>query len=163
MKEIPLTHGKVALVDDADYDELSQFRWTAVCEHGVYYAKRFTGMSRNRYERMHRRILQPKDGECVDHINHNTIDNRRSNLRICTARENSLNQSKRPGKSRFKGVCWNKRLGTWMAKIHPNRKTKHLGLFKVEEDAARAYDAAARREFGQYACVNFAERIEDGQ
>lgn len=157
MREIPLSKGYVALVDDEDYERVAQFKWWASENDGAIYAKTTiyvpNGPSRKLY--MHRFILNAKRGEYVDHIHHRTLDNRKSEIRIATARGNSANQRVRADKtSRFKGVCIHPD-GKWAAYVKTEHRTRYLGLFSDESDAARAYDAAARSLFGEFALTNF--------
>lgn len=100
-----------------------------------------------------RLIMTPRRDQIVDHINGDTLDNRRCNLRVCTAEQNSRNVKARAGTSRFKGVCLD--VSGWHAQIRQGCKTTHLGFFKTEEEAARAYDAAARSRHGDFASLNF--------
>lgn len=164
MHVVHLTKGQVAVVDDADADEVSRFTWSAFwCAKAKrYYASRREG---ERTILLHRHLLGVTDPAVqVDHRNHDGLDNSRSNLRLCTNRQNQQNQRKRSGtSSRFKGV-FRFRSGKWAAQISSgalrsdgSRKRVHLGYFLDEEDAARAYDAAARREFGEFARLNFSE------
>lgn len=108
--------------------------------------------------RLARAIMNAPDGMVVDHINGNPLDNRRANLRICTVKENNWNRRRRiGGSSGFKGVV---RVGTrWRAIIWPNGKQIYLGSFAEPEEAARAYDRAAREEYGEFACLNFPDPI----
>jgi hypothetical protein len=100
---------------------------------------------------MARHIMGAKSGEVVDHINGNTLDNRRSNLRIATIKENVRNRTTiGKGNSRFKGV----RFCGWKASIGVDNKVIHLGYFTTEEEAARAYNAAAIKHFGEFARLN---------
>ena len=153
-KEILLTHGHVALVDDADFEWLNQWKWH-VTPRG--YARRAVPREGGqRWVLMHRQILDAPPHLWSDHINGNRLDNRRSNLRLVTPLQNGRNKvvarSNRMA-SRFKGVA--KRHNKWTAAIYPHGKRIHLGYFFTEEDAAHAYDRAARQYFGEYAGLNF--------
>ena len=159
MKEIPLSRGMVALVDDEDSEDLSRFKWYAHPTHHTFYAARGIRLNgKHIIEMMHRRILDVEPGELVDHKNHNGIDNRRENIRTCTVAENAKNRLKRTSaSSRFKGVCWDAINKKWKASIKLNKKLRHIGLFADEEDAARAYDREAVKTFGAFRCLNFQE------
>jgi len=102
---------------------------------------------------MHRLIMGNPQGMEVDHINGNGLDNRRCNLRVVTTSQNQANQHARRGRSSFKGVF--KQRSRWRARIHVQQKGINLGSFLTEEEAARAYDAAALHYFGEHACLNF--------
>ena len=160
MQEIPLTRGQVALVDDSDYKFLSQWKWYAHKSPGGFYAAR-NAPRKNKIRHpifMHRVILglKYKDPQSGDHQNHNTLDNRQTNLRICTHLENMRNRKLSLNTtSRFKGVYWNKQKKKWRAHIKIDKIAKHLGYFKIEINAALAYDATAIQEFGEFACLNF--------
>ena len=148
MKTINLTRGMVAIVDDQDYEWLSQFKWY-YCPVG-YAARRQNG----KHIYMHRLIAGAKPGEYVDHINRNKLDNRRSNLRICTRQQNQHNQGPRRGTSRYKGVSYRKDTGKYSAQIHFNGKKISLGSFATEDEAALAYNEAARKYHGEFAYQN---------
>jgi len=164
MKEIKLTRGKVSLVDDSDFETLNQYKWFAAPDR-----KKFTpsfcairgGGSGNGVPTtyMHRVImgLQHGDSEImVDHINHNPLDNRRKNLRICTRSQNLRNgRSHQDSVSRFKGVSWHAKAKKWQVSIYINGKSKFLGLFILEKEAARAYDEEAVIIFEEFANPNF--------
>jgi len=99
--------------------------------------------------------MNPKSHEMVDHINHDTLDNRKCNLRVVSPSQNQWNRIKRRnGSSRFKGVYRHPQTGRWMARIRCKRQEIYLGLYQSEEDAAKAYDAASRRLHGNYGLVN---------
>ena len=163
MKRIKLTQGKSALVDDADYEYLSNYKWTAASERsGNFYAIRHSPTKNGKRHtiQMSRQILGLEHGDKrdIDHIHHNTLNNQRDNIRICTRRQNQMNQKPQRNKSSiFKGVSWFKANKKWGTYIRIDGKLKHLGLFTDEEAAAKAYDMAAEKYFGEYACLNFSE------
>jgi hypothetical protein len=104
---------------------------------------------------MHREIAGPGPGQVVDHINHDGLDNRRCNLRVCSHAENVRNQRGQYGRSsRYKGVSRDRRLGKWRAQIWHNGKHTYLGLHDSETAAAEAYNAKARELFGEFAYLN---------
>lgn len=158
MKEIPLSQGKVALVDDEDFEKVNQFRWYAHKHRGHWYARRYiqsTGSS----EPMHRLVMGLEYGDPlqVDHKNRKeTLDNRRENLRV-TLDQNSQNRGKSiTNTSGFKGVSWYKTRGKnkWGASICVNNKKKFLGLSFTPELAAQKYDAAAIKYHKEFAVTN---------
>jgi hypothetical protein len=165
MKEIPLTQGQVALVDDADYEELSKYKWQAIRDRHSqgFYAARFdtvgkpiNGKKQRKMIQMHRAIMGAVLGEKVDHIHHNTLDNRRPELRKCTNAENQQNSQKRHGCiSQFKGVTWHKGHRSWYVEVQKGSYRYRRGGFPSERDAALAYDAKARELFGEFALTNF--------
>ena len=158
VKEIPLTQGKIALVDDADFDELNQFKWFASRNKKNWYALRSTKINGKSVQiRMHDVLLNPPEGKLPDHKDGNGLNNQRDNLRICTFAENNHNTRTqcRVKTSKFKGVSWRKDHLSWCAVLGVNCKNLFLGYFQVEIDAAKAYDAAARFHFGEFARTNF--------
>jgi len=156
MREVPLTKGRVALVDDEDYERVAALKWyVAGSRRRIWYARRdFSGSSIT----MHRFILNCQPGQEVDHVNHDGLDNRRCNLRLCSHSENMANGRKRKGASSpYKGVCWHVRRKRWQAQVTYHGRQHHLGRFDSEEEAACAYNAKALELFGEFAYLNIIE------
>ena len=152
MKTIELTQGRFATVDDGDFDELNRHKW---CISGAGYAVR---KSFFKTIGMHAAIMGTPDGMHTDHINGDKLDNRRENLRICTPSQNQQNRSnQKNNKIGYKGVGWNSTANKWLARITVRGEQVHLGYFETAEDAARAYDQAAKDLHGEYAFLNFPE------
>lgn len=161
MKEIPLTQGKVALVSDEDYSTLSQYKWQYTGTGYASRSERFgpvdkteVGWKRYKYKGflMHREILEPPSGMQVDHINGNKLDNRRSNLRLCTRSQNYWNKGKQSNnKSGYKGVFWAKHVQRWRARVMSNGRITELGYFDSPEEAHRSYVKAAKQVHGEFA------------
>lgn len=156
---VPLTQSAFAKVDEGDFADLSRWNWYLFKSSGsLKYAVR----GRTLEERadvgltgsvsMHRYLMGEPQGE-VDHCNGDGLDNRRENLRQATHAQNMMNAPSQTGSSRFKGVSWSRKY--WRASIRDNYKTVHIGRFDTEEEAARAYDDAARRLHGAFSRVNF--------
>lgn len=159
MKTIDLTQGKVAIVDDDDFEELSKYKWYANKIKGVHYAMRNSPTDTRKYIKllMHRSIMEARKEQQVDHINGNRLDNRKVNLRLCNNAENSWNRQRGRGLSKYKGIYFHKPTQKWLARIMRNGHHYHIGLYKTEEEAARAYDRKARVLFGDFAYLNFTE------
>jgi hypothetical protein len=181
-KRIPLTKGKYAVVDAEDHERICHVRWFYHASGSMMHGRaetRITLLSRSQARmqgRAHQRglpmthiLLCVPPGMVVDHINHDPLDNRKSNLRICTARENSINRQKQrqSATSRYKGV-WRRRTrkhpsdGKWRAGIRIHKKLVELGRFDNEAEAAMAYDDAARKAFGPFADLNFPRSASNG-
>jgi hypothetical protein len=151
MREISLSRGLIAQIDDTDSELVNRYAWFAEDYRGKFRA-RATGTKIY----MHRLIMgDPPDGHEIDHINGDALDNRRSNLRFCTRSQNAQNRGKRKGttQSLYKGITRNKK--GWQARITVDGKRISLGLFKNELEAALAYDTKAKELFGEYAKCNF--------
>ena len=149
--ELALTQGMVALVDEIDFPLINKHKWRAHPGLATYYA--VTG---HRNLRMHRIILSAPAEMMVDHRNGNGLDNRRCNLRLCTRSQNAVNSAgPKGGSSQYKGVYWSKQKQRWIAEVRCNDRKYRIGRFRNEQEAARAYDEAALRLFGEFARLNF--------
>jgi hypothetical protein len=154
-KLIPLTQGKFAIVDAEDYERLSKYKWSCQKDRNNYYASRANG---NRRISMHREIMKAPKGLQVDHIDGDGLNNRKSNLRLCTHAENVHNsRPMRNGSSQYKGVCWHKCKKKWCVSISKSGERTYLGRFEDEIEAAMAYDRKAEELFGEFAYLNFAK------
>lgn len=158
MKKIPLKgkhgEGKFALVDAEDFEELNKYTWLA-SERG-YALRRTNQGDKPMTMLMHRQVIGAEKGQVVDHINRDKLDNRRSNLRIVTQAQNTMNRSgDKTNISGFKGVYWQKNRQNWQARISKDYVRVHIGTFDDPEEAARAYDTVAAKLFGEYALLNF--------
>ena len=155
-REIQLSQGCVALVDLEDYAKLAPFRWH--CDHGYACRNAVKREDRKGYLRgyMHREVLSlPRGGfPPVDHINGNTLDNRKANLRVASAFGNAANRRPNKGKPLPKGVSFHKQTGKYQARISQGRRLIHLGLFASPQEAAIAYNEAAKVYHGEYARLN---------
>lgn len=158
MKTIELSQGKVALVDDADYDGLSKFKWHAIKGQSTWYAVRNAPICADHKNprttvQMHRVILSAKRGQFVDHANGNGLDNRKENIRICDKSQNAMNRRvPKHNVAGIKGVRFDH--GHWDARICVHGKNIYLGRFDTSAEATRAYNAGARRYFGEFARLN---------
>jgi len=164
-RKIPLGDGLFALVSPPDYYLLSNFHWIAKKHRRCTYACRFSNQpdSKTKMIMMHREIMNPPKRLVVDHKNGLTLDNRRPNLRFATRTQNAWNTRKDKSKttSRFYGVTFDKARRLWATTIRCNGKKTFLGRFKIETDAALAYDAAARKFRGEFAVLNFPDNKND--
>ncbi len=155
--KIPLTRGYFAIVDADDYERLNQYKWHVKVKSNGHYAYRTQGRKKIA---MHRQILNaPPDMYC-DHINHNGLDNRKANLRLCTPQQNAYNRKPLDRTSRYKGVFWNSEMRKWRTEIKHNSQTIFIGYFDYEADAAIAYDDWAAELFGEFAYLNHQHRPE---
>lgn len=143
MKKIPLTRGKFALVDDSDFEWLSEWKWNLTGDGRN--AERRTGGHIGHIILMHRQIMGAKKGQLIDHINQDPLDNRRANLRFADKSINALNAKRRSDNtSGYRGVIFNKQAGKWQANIQIAGRKIHLGFFVHAEKAAEAYEAARK-------------------
>jgi hypothetical protein len=160
-RRICLGDGEFAILDPKDYYLYNCFKWSACGpnDDSLYAARilRKTEFGRIKYMYLHREIMNPPKGLLVDHRNGDSLDNRRANLRLATHSQNTQNRGKWRIKtsSRFVGVSFDKEYELWRAYIRYQEKRIHLGRFDSETDAAKAYDAAAKKYFGEFAHLNF--------
>ncbi len=159
-RKIKLTQGKCAIVSAEDFDELNKYKWHARDNHGnTFYALRCGERKngRKRFVQMHRAVMRYDGPLLVDHINGDGLDNRRANLRVVTAEQNSYNRRKisRRCSSKYKGVSWVGREGRWQALIRYKGIKKFLGYFDDEIEAAKRYDESAKELYGEFAFLNF--------
>jgi len=156
-KKIPLTQGKFAIVDNEDHEWLSQWGWYYSRTGKTGYAKRNVWLKGKRTQLfMHRLILDPAKDILTDHVNGNSLDNRRENLRECSRKENARNSHRyKRNTSGYMGASFHKGCRKWRAHIVVDGKQLHQGYFDDLEQAAHAYDAAALELHGEFATLNF--------
>lgn len=157
MKIITLSKGHECLVDDEDYERISKFKWRSVKGNAGIYARRTPHKTLDRTsstQQMHREIIGAKKGQIVDHINRNTLDNRRENLRLCTNGQNRANSKTTMGVrgSNYRGVY--KRGSKFRTQLRYNNKLYSIGTFNSEKEAAIAYNVAALNFHGEFATLN---------
>ena len=164
MKKIPLTQGKFATVDDADFEELMQFKWTYLPSGRGYAVRREMRDGKQVSIPMHRQIMNPPDDKEIDHRDRDGLNNCRSNLRICN---HSLNMHNRSvwGLSKYRGVTYDRdRRGEnakrWRARIKFNGKRVQIGRYLTEVEAAKAVDELAVKLWGEDASLNFPKKRE---
>ena len=158
MKEVQLTQGYTAIVDDEDYERVSKYNWCPTEHHnGVVYVRHVERKDgRNKILYLHRFILNAESGQICDHIDHDGLNNQKSNLRFATNQQNIMNRVKnktsnnKPNSSKYKGAV--RHNGRWMCLMNG-----YVGMFDSEEECARAYDVKAKELFGEFACLNFPE------
>ena len=162
MKKIPLTQGKFALVDNEDFEWLSQWKWCVLKNVSNFYAKRALSRKDTNSRTtitilMHRIIIDATQEQEVDHRDGNGLNNCRSNLRFASRSQNNMNSHKIRGVSKYKGVCFDKsrKNKKWKTQIGKNNKQYSLGYFDNEIEAAKTYDTKAKELFGKFARSNF--------
>lgn len=147
-KKVPLGNGQFAIVDDEDFDLVSRYKWHFLPSPNSKDGYAVTKM------RMHRLIINAPPNMFVDHINGDPLDNRRCNLRLCTNAQNQQNTASRGGSSRHKGVSFNKKSGKWLAAFLFEGRRYYCGLWKDEDEAARAVDKKRGEVCGTFASKN---------
>lgn len=158
MRTLELSRGMKVIVDDEDYEKVSPYKWSFLAFHNNsakgYAHRRFKGEHGYVSMKMHRFILNVPKGMEVDHINGDGLDNRRTNMRICTHAQNVKNASvRKDNTSGVKGVNWNKRQKKWVARINLNKRIQ-LGSFDTFDDAKEAYNRAAEYYYKDFAKIN---------
>lgn len=152
MKEIQLTKGQKTIVDDDDFDRFGQFKWcSSYSKHTKsFYAVR--GLGNQKMLCLHREIMNCPKGLVVDHIDHNTLNNQKKDLRICTTGQNNCNRSgaTKASGSGIRGIRWFARTSKWTSQIQVNGKYIHLGYFKEKDSAIKAYADANKKHFGEF-------------
>lgn len=142
--------GEAFIIDVEDFEKANKYTWYIT----QGYPKAHISKT-NKNIPIHNIIIDVPDGYLVDHINRDTLDNRKVNLRICTKQQNSFNSKKIENcSSNFKGVHWNKNRNKWQVSIRFNHKRYHLGYFIDEKEAAKAYNKKAKGLYGEYALLN---------
>lgn len=162
MKRIKLNHNKYALIDDDQFSKISEYKWSymtvykGITNIGYVYTSTCHKNKKSKIY-LHRLIMNAPKNTQVDHINHDTLDNRKINLRICTNAQNQFNQKVHTFKksSKYKGVFFHKQSSTWRSQIGFMNKIHHLGAYPSEIEAAKAYDKRAKELFGEFARPNF--------
>lgn len=159
MKEIVLNNGNVCLVDTTEFEELSKYKWGSVGTKFMYAARGTKKQGKYTKILMHREITKAKQNEIVDHINGNTLDNRKQNLRLTDRAGNTKNSLKRSdGSSKYKGVrksYLSKNGPRYSVRIQISKSKRiFVGYFKSEVEAAKAYNEAAIKYFGEFARLN---------
>lgn len=146
---VPLSKGQIALIDKEDFDKVKDYGWSVLFskKRNVYYA---VGIVNSKKVLMHRFIMNA-DGLCdIDHKDHNTLNNRKSNIRICIRTQNNMNRDKQKNNSSgYKGVSINQ-CGNYFANITVNKRTTYLGTFKTALEASEAYQKAAKELHGEF-------------
>jgi hypothetical protein len=156
IRRIPLTQGQFAIVDASDYDWLTQWKWNACWDpKGKRFYAKHPGPNDSQIA-MHRELMHAQPNEKVDHIDRNGLNNVRSNLRICTHAQNCKNRTvSYTKKIGFKGVTRRRANGKWRVRITLDYKLIYIGDFDDEIAGALAYDQAALKYHGDFACLNF--------
>jgi len=165
MKILKLNQGKEVLIDDEDFDRVNLYRWSVQKRKNGFRAMRKPKPGEDQNIYLHRYILNVPRGLEIDHINHNQLDNRRSNLRIVSHRQNLQSRRGNLKKSiKFKGVSFNRRyLRPFISQITFENRNVYLGCYQNAIEAAKAYDSKAREFFGEFAYLNFPSEVNSNR
>lgn len=142
---------QVCLVDEEDFEHLSKFKWHLLQNSKTFYANTIID---GKTVKMHRLIMNAKTGEFIDHRDHNGINNCRSNLRICTRSQNSMNGTRSTNRHGYKGIYYKKSHRRFVATVKVNGKTKYFGGYKTAREAAISYNENAVKYYGEFASLN---------
>jgi HNH endonuclease len=154
-KQIALTQGKFAIVDESNFEWLNSFKWSATFSSNIWYATRRINKIT---VPMHRFIMEPSSELYVDHINGNGLHNTIDNLRVCTNSQNGMNRgSNKNTSSIYKGVSWAKKSNKWSVQINKDNTIIHQAFIKDEKEAAMLYNTWAIEVFGEFAWLNTIE------
>jgi hypothetical protein len=159
MKYLELTQNKYAIVDDEDFEYLNQWKWqwnnANRSKFGyAHRTERIKGTKMKLHHKMHRLVMNAERGQIIDHVNGNTLDNRKENLRFCTLSQNNQNQAiSSRNRSGYKGVSWHKATSRWRVTINTDKQIS-LGYYSDIREAARIYNKAAKKYFGEFAHLN---------
>ena len=159
-RRIRMAQPRYAKVDPADYKRLRKYQWFATKGTNCFYTRGCVANSKTGKEKLvyiHQMIIEVPEGMVVDHINHDGMDNRSANLRAATRAQNTRNRKKfaKSSGSKYKGIYFRKKTRKWEVLITFEKKKIHLGTFPNEIEAAKAYDRAAVKYHGEFACLNF--------
>lgn len=158
MKKVKLTQRKYTLIDDRDFKKVNEYKWCATKGgSNIFYAVRRLTISKNKIRLfyLHHAILGKKKNKVVDHINGNSLDNRRSNLQFVTYSQNSMKRHNRShNKSGYRGVYLHNRGNRWIAQIRLKNKSFYIGSFINKKDAALAFNKMAKKFYKKFAVLN---------
>lgn len=146
--EIPISKGKVALIDKEDFELVSKHNW--------YFTGKYARCGHKPNHLMHRLIMGiPTNGMTIDHINRNGLDNRRNNLRIVTVSQNNINRGiSRRNTSGYTGVHWHSRRKKWIAVLQIDKKKIALGIFDTKEEAIKCRKEGEKKHYKEFAIIN---------
>ena len=164
-RRIKLTRGKYAIVDVDDFERLNKYKWH--CTH-YNYAKRAIYKKYKKGRKkveiyMHKEVCPAPSGMVADHINRNSLDNRKANLRPATQKQNVWNRKfiRKGGKTRYNGIRWDKNREKWQVRLTVNGRRESFGYYADEIEAAKAYDRVVEKYRGEFAVLNFPKKLKN--